>query len=78
MMRKGVKFYLGLNKGASDVFEGDPWFRSFAMEIKKLYGYPTSSTDTLSKQGRILSAYATVNITTVSYTHLTLPTTERV
>lgn len=63
MMRKNVEFYLGLNKGASDVFDGDPWFRSFAMEISKLYGYPTSQGDTLSKQGRILSAYATVNIT---------------
>jgi len=60
---KERKFYLGVNKGASDVFEGDPWFRSFAMEIAKFYGYPTSPGDTLSKQGKILSAYATINVT---------------
>ena len=57
------QFRLGLNSGLSDVFDGDPWFRQFYMEIAKFYGYPTSTIEDSSKQGKILSAFATVNIT---------------
>ena len=52
------QFRLGLNSGLSDVFDGDPWFRQFYMEIAKFYGYPTSTIEDSSKQGKILSAFA--------------------
>lgn len=63
-------FRLGLNKGLSSVFDGDPWFRGFYMEIARLYGYPTSISEDSSKRGKILSAYATVNITLALEEHI--------
>lgn len=62
MLTQRKPFFLGLNRGISDVFSGDPWFRSFYMEIAKLYGYPTSTAEDETQRGKLLSTFATVNI----------------
>ena len=62
-MRKKRQFYLGLNRGVTEVYESDPWFRKFYMAIATLYGVPFSQAVAITKQDRILSAFALVNIT---------------
>ena len=63
-------FYLGPHKGLSKVFDNDPWFRSFYMEIAKLYGYPASQVEAITKQDKILSAFASINITIALEEHV--------
>ena len=70
MLNKKRGFYLGPYKGMSDVFDNDPWFRSFYMEIASLYGYPVSRFDSISKQDKILSAFASINITIALEEHI--------
>ena len=70
MIEKKKGFHLGPYKGISDVFESDPWFRSFYMEIAILYGYPFSTDASISKQDRILSAFASINITLALEEHI--------
>lgn len=64
-LSKGKKrgFYLGPYEGISEVFDSDPWFRKFYMAIATFYGIPFSTNDALSKQGKILSAFGSINIT---------------
>lgn len=70
--KKKKKFHLGPYKGISEVFENDVWFRSFYMEIAKLYGFPVSQLDSYTKQDKILSAFASVNITLALEEHVEL------
>ena len=72
ILEKGRKksFHLGPHKGISKVFDNDPWFRSFYMEIAKLYGYPASQAEALTKQDKILSAFASINITIALEEHV--------
>ena len=69
-VRSVILFRLGLNVGLSEVFDGDPWFRVFYMEIAKMYGFPTSVKEDTSKRGKIMSTYATVNITLILEEHM--------
>lgn len=62
-IKKRKPFHLGPYEGISEVFDSDPWFRSFYMEIAIFYGYPYSTEEALSKQDSILSAFASVNLT---------------
>lgn len=55
-------FHLGPYKGLSEVFDNDPWFRCFYMEIAAFYGLPVSQASAESKQEKILSAFASINI----------------
>lgn len=72
VLQRGNKkgFHLGPHRGISKVFDNDPWFRSFYMEIAKLYGYPSSIKAAMSKQDKILSAFASVNITLALEEHV--------
>ncbi len=58
-------FHLGPYNGISAVFDNDPWFRCFYMEIAALYGMPVSQASAESKQEKILSAFASINITII-------------
>lgn len=70
--KKKKKFHLGPYKGVSEVFENDAWFRSFYMEIAKLYGFPVSQLESYTKQDKILSAFASINITLALEEHVSL------
>jgi len=62
-IKKRKPFYLGPYVGVSEVFESDPWFRQFYMAIATFYGIPFSQDSAVSKQGKILSAFGSINIT---------------
>ena len=70
ILNKKRGFHLGPYRGMSDVFDNDAWFRSLYMEIASLYGYPISQSDTMSKQDKILSAFASINITLALEEHV--------
>lgn len=70
LLKKKKGFHLGPYKGISDVFDSDPWFRKFYMEIAVFYGLPAAQTECASKQDRILSAFASVNITLALEEHI--------
>lgn len=65
ILKRQRGFHLGPYKGISDVFDNDPWFRSFYMEIAALYGLPVSQKHAYTKQEKILSAFASINISIV-------------
>jgi len=58
-------FHLGPYNGISEVFDNDPWFRSLYMEIAAFYGLPVSQSSAETKQEKILSAFASINISIV-------------
>lgn len=70
MKKRG--FHLGPYKGISEVFDSDPWFRCFYMEIAAFYGLPESMALSYSKQDKILSAFASVNITLALEEHVSI------
>ena len=72
LLNKKRGFHLGPYKGISEVFDSDPWFRCFYMEIAALYGLPESMSLSYSKQDKILSAFASVNITLALEEHVSI------
>lgn len=72
ILNKKRGFHLGPYNGISEVFENDPWFRCFYMEIAAFYGLPVSQFAVYSKQDKILSAFASVNITLALEEHVSI------
>ena len=70
LLKKKKLFHLGPYKGISEVFDSDPWFRCFYMEIASFYGLPVSQLEAYTKQDKILSAFASVNITLALSEHV--------
>ena len=72
ILSKKRGFHLGPYNGISEVFDSDPWFRCLYMEIAALYGLPVSQVEATSKQEKILSAFASVNITLALEEHVSI------